>query len=253
MMLIELKEDGWLRCILDRPEARNALHPDQLSELTDAVNQGATDPAVSIVTVEGAGGRAFSAGFDIKVLAELTPQDALHNPSLMRATAALRACPKPTLAIIAGYCLGAGLDLALSCDFRIATRGSRFGIPAVKLGTVYSARQIEHIVATLGSTLTKQLFVLGQEFDTESAYAVGLIQEILGDDDVDKAISHWVTLPNVGAYARNAHKRIIDALAAPATRSPEFWKPFDALRLASLQAGERRATAIRDFKRRRRQ
>src|SRR5260221_4946454 len=242
MLRIELQEGGWLRCILDRPEALNALHPDQLSELTLAVNHGATDPAVNIVTVEGAGGRAFSAGFDIKVLAELSPQDALFNPSLTRATSALRACPKPTLAIIVGHCLGAGLDLALSCDFRIATSGSRFGIPAVKLGTVYSARQIEYILATLGSVLTKRLFVLGHEFDTESAYAVGLIQEVLSGDDLDEVVTRWVSLPDRGALARNAHKRIIDSLATPPTRPSEFWEPFDALRLTSLQASDRAPT-----------
>jgi enoyl-CoA hydratase/carnithine racemase len=240
MLRVDHSTKGRLRLVLNRPDSLNALHPDLLHALADAVNGVTVEDEHAIITLEGAGGRAFSAGYDLKVLAKMRGQGQLANEALDLATNALRHCPKPTLAIVDGYCLGAGLDLAMSCDFRVATTRSKFAIPAIKLGTVYSPRAIERIALILGSTITKELFVMGREFDAPSAFIAGIVQEVMAVDQLENSVLRWTTLPARGARASVAHKRIIDALMASHDRSAEFWLPLDALREESVRSSERR-------------
>jgi enoyl-CoA hydratase/carnithine racemase len=238
-------ENGRLRCVLNRPRALNALTPDLLFALASAVSGASDDPAVRAVVVEGAGGRAFSAGFDIKVLNALGPR-AHEGQPLERATGALIACTKPTVALVRGHCLGAGFDLAMSCDFRLATPGSTFSVPAVKIGTVYRPQAIERIWRTLGPTVAKALFVVGRVFDAGDALRAGIVQQVIEPDALEAAALAWTDVPDQGAFASSAQKQIIEAFAATADRSAAFWAPLDQLRAESVASRERR-TALADF------
>lgn len=243
--LLIFAEGGRLRCVLNRPSALNALTPDLLFALASAVSGVSDDPDVRAVVVEGAGGRAFSAGFDIKVLHALGPR-AHEGQPLETATGALGACTKPTVALVRGHCVGAGFDLAMSCDFRIATPGSTFSVPAIKIGTVYRPKSIEGIWRTLGPTVTKALFVVGRVFDADDALRAGIVQQVVEPEALDEAVWAWTNVPEQGTFASSAHKQIIQALAATADRSPAFWEPFDQLRAESVSSSERRK-ALADF------
>lgn len=234
MLRVE-RDDDVLRLVLDRPERRNALHPEQLAALIDVLSGLPRD--VALVTLEGAGDAAFSAGFDIKVLAAAGPGE---HPSekVFEAAGALAACPVPTLAVVRGFCLGAGFDLAMACDFRIGTPTARFGVPAVRIATVYEPRSVDRIRRLVGPTVTKELFVLGREFDADRAVAAGLLQEVVAPDAVGEAVRGWVP-PNRDVAA--AHKLMVDRLESRHDRPETLWWQLDGLRERSVAGADRQA------------
>lgn len=243
--LLVRSDNGRLWCVLNRPYALNALTPELLFALAAAVTGASEDPEVRAVVVEGAGDRAFSAGFDLKVLHALGP-GAHHGRPLETAVGALTACTKPTVAVVRGHCVGAGFDLAMACDFRIATAGSRFSVPAIRIGTVYRPQSIERIWRTLGPTVTKALFVVGHVFDADEALRAGIVQQVVAPDALDEVALSWTDVPDQGAFASSAQKRIIEAFGATSDRSPEFWAPLDQLRAESVASRERRR-AVANF------
>ena len=243
--LLARNGDGRLRCVLNRPYALNALTPELLFALAAAVTGASEDPEIRAVVVEGAGDRAFSAGFDLKVLYALGAR-AHEGQPLETAIEALTACTKPTVAMVRGHCVGAGFDLAMSCDFRIATAGSRFSVPAIRIGTVYRPQSIERIWRTLGPTVTKALFVVGHVFDSEDALRAGIVQQVVEPDALEDAVLAWTDVPDQGAFASSAQKRIIAAFCTTSDRSPAFWAPLDQLRAESVASRERRK-AVADF------
>jgi enoyl-CoA hydratase len=231
--------DDVLRLVLNRPDRRNALHPEQLAQLVDVVSDVPGD--VALVTLEGEGDAAFSAGFDIKVLAAAGPGER-PSEKVFEAAAALAACPVPTLAVVRGFCLGAGFDLATACDFRIGTPTARFGVPAVRIATVYEPRSVDRIQRLLGPIVTKELFVLGREFDADRAMAVGLLQEVVAPGAFADAVRGWVP-PNREVAA--AHKLMIDRLEARHDRPATLWPELDALRERSVSGADRQVALDR--------
>jgi enoyl-CoA hydratase/carnithine racemase len=221
---------------LNRPEVRNALHPDQLGEMREILAALAEDQSLKLLAITGAGEKSFSAGFDIRVL-QSAPPGARPSRILFEVTAALVDFPVPTIAVVRGHCVGAGLDLALSCDHRIAAPGARFALPAAKLGTVYEPRSLGRMQATLGLAASKRLVVCGQTLGVEEALGVGLVDRIVEPENLDDAIAGWVDSPPATA---RAHKRILEALAQGPPRPREFWEPLEALRERSVDSASRR-------------
>lgn len=240
-----IQEGNRLRCVLDRPEALNALTPELLFKLGEVVRAADSDDSIRAVTVEGAGQRAFSAGFDIKVLDALGAEAHRGQP-LEVATEALASCRKPTIAVIRGHCVGAGFDLAMSCDFRLAATGSKFSVPAIRIGTVYRPQAIERIWRVLGPSVTKALFVVGRGFSAEDALRVGILDELVEPDELESVVASWSTIPDKGAFASTAHKQIIEAFSSTTDRDEAFWAPLNELRRRSVESKERRS-ALRDF------
>jgi enoyl-CoA hydratase len=239
-------DDGRLRVVLDRPHALNALTPALLLDLAEVLGTVAREPDVRVVTLEGAGERAFSSGFDIKVLAALG-KDAHRGRPLDTATAAVRDCPRPTVALVRGHCLGAGFELAMSCDFRLCAPSARFAVPAISIGTVYNPHAIERIWRRLGPTVTREIFELGHVFPAAEAYRVGIVSKVI-EADIDRAVAEWTAFGPRSVRAVLAHKQILDALEATDERGPEFWAPLEELRARSVDSRER-AEAVRDFAR----
>jgi len=239
--------DGLLRVVLNRPHALNALTPGLLFDLAEVLGEVAGEPEVRVVTLEGAGERAFSAGFDIKVLAA-QGATAHEGRPLETATAALRGCPKPTIALVRGHCLGAGFDLAMSCDFCLCTPSARFAVPAITIGTVYDPHAIDRFRRRLGSTVAREIFVLGHAFTAADALRVGIVSAVLDAADVDVALSEWTAFRESDVAAVLAHKQILEALDATDDRSEQFWAPLEQLRTRSVESRER-AEAVRAFAR----
>ena len=237
--------DGVLLVTLDRPDALNALTPSLLFSLAEVVGTEAARAEVRLVCLVGQGGRAFSAGFDLKVLRALG-KDAHRGQPLETATDALRGCPKPTVAAVDGYCLGAGMDLAMACDFRFATPGSTFGVPAISIGTVYRPRAIERFVDLLGPTTTKQLFALGRRFPAPAALTAGICQVVAERDEMLAEVRAWADIKPGSMTAVQAHKQIVDALVETSDRGPDFWAPLDELRTRSVDSVERK-NAVEQF------
>jgi enoyl-CoA hydratase/carnithine racemase len=140
---------------------------------------------VRVVVVRGAGGKAFSAGGDVAEFLTLAPADLeLWGDTL---TAAER-CRKPVMAAIDGYAMGAGLELAVACDFRIATRRSEFAFPEVRLGMIPGSGGTQRALRLMGMTRGKLFMMTGQRITAERAEAWGLITQAVENDQLDAAV-----------------------------------------------------------------
>lgn len=135
---------GSATLLLDRPERSNAITPELATAMRDELATLAADPTVRVVLLRGAGGRAFCGGYD---LGSVTT--GVRDVELQQMLTGLRALPVPTVAVVDGHAVGAGFDLACSCDLRVVRRGSKVGLPAVRLGVAYDAAALRRIVSTM--------------------------------------------------------------------------------------------------------
>lgn len=193
-------EIGWL--VFNNPERRNACSRamwDALPGLIEGLN---ADPAVKVIILTGAGGKAFVSGADISEFEEqrASPEASeAYRIASDGAFASIEQSGKPTIAMISGACVGGGLATALSCDIRIAREGSRFGIPAAKLGIGYPFGGVQKLVSLIGPARTKQVLFTAELCSAETACQIGLINEIVGADDLEPRV-----MQIAGMIAENA-------------------------------------------------
>jgi len=181
MPLLYEKRERIAYITLNRPEALNAFSAEQHEQLNAAWHDFRDDDSVWVAIVTGAGDRAFSAGADVKEMGQ-RPADARRRSfwetwfgnSLQTGLEVW----KPSIAAINGYCLGEGLTLALSCDFRIASERASFGFPEVNLGiaTIVGAARAPKVVG-LGNAL--ELLLIGERIDAQRAYDMGLLMRVV--------------------------------------------------------------------------
>jgi enoyl-CoA hydratase len=173
------REDGVAILTVNRPEALNAMNAAVVARLHDAVAAFSIDPQVRCIVLAGAGARSFVAGADITQFVDATPAAALALAATTKAMHdALRACPKPILAAINGFCLGAGLELALACDIRIASLNARFGLPEIKLGIIPGGGGTARLARCVGPGIARALAMTGETFDAARALALGLVSAV---------------------------------------------------------------------------
>ena len=174
-----------LTLTIDRPERRNALDPELLTALAEALQTDGVGAA--IVILRGAGTEAFSSGYDISRLAG-SVEDLDADAFIGEAVSALRACPAPVIAQIHGHCHGAAVEIALSCDLRIASDDLRMSVPAVSLGVVYRYQFLARLVQICGLARASDLLLAMPELDAERAHQWGLVTEILPASQVPKRV-----------------------------------------------------------------
>lgn len=176
------KKDRVAYITLNRPEAMNAMSVELVHALGEAVQDAVADDGILVLIVSGEGGRAFSAGIDLK---EMSQRDAKAKANFGATYAGLMHvadCPKPIIAAIDGHCVAGGLEVALRCDIRVATRQSRFGLPEPRR-SLLAGYGLHHLSRTipLGEALLIQL--TGSPMHAERAYQIGLIQRLVDDRD----------------------------------------------------------------------
>ncbi|MFC4551206.1 MULTISPECIES: 3-hydroxyacyl-CoA dehydrogenase/enoyl-CoA hydratase family protein [Halorussus] len=184
----DLTDDGLLEIELDRPERMNALSADLLGEIDDLLSSVDVEE-VRCVTFEGAGDRAFSAGADIGGFADLDPTDAMD---VTPAFETVNDFERPVIAKVDGYCLGAGLELALACDLRIATEDSEFGSPEIGLGLIPGGGGTQRLLRLLGETRAKELVFRGNRIGAERAEEWGLVNRAVPEAELDDVVSAFV-------------------------------------------------------------
>lgn len=171
---------------LRRPEALNAIDPETDSDLVRAWERFRDDPRLRVAILTGAGGRAFSAGIDLKRLADFYRESYpgerrerwLRSPGLGGITRNLDP-GKPVLAAIHGYCLGGGLELALACDLRIATPQSVFGLPEVRWGIIPGQGGTQRLPRTVPPGIALEMILTAGTIDASRAYEVGLVNRLV--------------------------------------------------------------------------
>lgn len=170
---------------IDRQAKMNTMTVAMRNEFPGIFGSLEADESVRAIVVRGAGGKAFSAGGDVAEFLTLAPADLeLWGDTL---TSAER-CRKPVIAAIDGYSMGAGLELAVACDFRIATLRSEFAFPEVRLGMIPGSGGTQRAMRLIGMTRAKLFMMTGQRISAERAEAWGLITEVVANDKLDEAV-----------------------------------------------------------------
>ncbi|MGH7588247.1 MAG: enoyl-CoA hydratase/isomerase family protein [Gemmatimonadota bacterium] len=170
--------DGVRILTIDRQEKRNALNQAVRTALSKALAEAEADPAVRVVVFTGAGDQAFVAGADVSEFAGRTP---IEQREAMRGGLFddVWNFPKPTIAMVNGYCLGGGCELALACDLRIGADSAKLGQPEVRLGIIPGGGATQRLPRLVGYGKALQLVLTGEIVDAVSAYEIGLLDEIV--------------------------------------------------------------------------
>jgi len=180
---------GWL--IFNNPARHNAMSLDMWAAVAPIVAAFVADDAVRVIVLRGAGERAFVSGADISEFESVRAsreETMKYDEVGEQATASLAHCPKPTLAMIHGYCIGGGMGIAVSCDLRLCSEGSRFGVPAAKLGVGYQYPGVRKLMELVGPSFTKEIFYTGRQFSAQEALAMGLVNRVLPESQLEPAL-----------------------------------------------------------------
>ena len=172
-IVYEVKETLALITI-NRPEKHNAISLQTLSELQAAVGLAGADEAVRVVAITGAGGRSFASGSDLNEVMHRDLKKALE-PIVQGLAQQLEELPKSTIAAIDGICMGGGLEIALGCDMRICTKGSRFGTPEGKLGIIPGGGATVRLPRIVGRGWAMEMMLMGEPISAEQALQIGLV------------------------------------------------------------------------------
>ncbi len=181
-LAIEVR-DGWAEVTLNRPEVLNALNRQMVDDLHEALEELAAIESVRGLIFMGAGDRAFVAGADISELVDRSRADALLgiNAAVFQR---IEDFPWPTIAVIRGFALGGGCEMALSCDIRLGGESAQMGQPEVKLGIIPGAGAPHRLTRTVGSGRARELIFVGGIIDAEEALRIGLLNRVHPDGEV---------------------------------------------------------------------
>jgi enoyl-CoA hydratase/carnithine racemase len=245
MELLYDVKDGVATLTLNRPEKLNAVTDAMrraLARHVDAINR---DPAVRVAVVCGAGTRAFSAGSDIYETSGRTPVEKRDTVE-MEAPHLLRRCVKPVVAMIRGYALGGGLELALACDVRIASETAQFGLPEVTLGWIPGAGGTQYLPRLVGSGMAAYLLYTGERIAAAQARAIGLVDVLVPDADLEVE-----TARVAGLIARNRLEALVflkSALRMADRATPEVGTDYERELIALCYSFPDREARIRAFR-----
>ena len=235
-LLVEWGDPDVLTLTLNRPDRRNAVDPDLLEALTRALTEHGE--RAGAVVLRGAGDAAFSAGYDLAHLTG-TPADLDADQIIGDAVNAIRSCPAPVIARLAGHCHGAGVELALNSDLRVATPDLRMSVPAVSLGVVYRYQFVARLVQICGMARASDLLLGMRELDGETALVWGLVTEIVElselDARVERAAHKLATAPRAAVRGTKASLNLLAARGAAA----EDIATAQRLRVAAAASPER--------------
>jgi enoyl-CoA hydratase/carnithine racemase len=216
-LLVDEPARGVVRLTISNVQKRNALDHPILDAITETLAEhSGPDGAIRCLVLTGAGGM-FSAGYDIGEI----PEGKFEEQALERLVAhpfteaieALAAFPWPTLAALPGHTIGGGLELALTCDLRIAQEGIKLGMPPAKLGLVYSHTGLRRFIDAIGAARTRELFLLGQYLDAATALDWGLVNRVVAESDLETVTAKLAgELAGNSPLAQLGNKRVIAAL-----------------------------------------
>jgi len=208
--IIRRQKGAIARITLNRPQVLNAINGVMLDEIQAALDEIAADKAARVVVINSASERAFSAGIDVAYVKDLTAWGARGiGQALHKTFSALRTFEKPIIVQIDGLCLGAGLELAISCDLLIASDRSQFGLPNIKRG-IPAIVEAAILPQAIGIMNTRELAFTGRNWDAAKAEQRGLINAVVPAEELAAEVNRWAEeIAAFSPYALAAQKDII--------------------------------------------
>lgn len=181
---IIVQKDGAVTTLrLNRPQKKNSLNEELRHEMEDVLKEIAGDPGQRVVIVTG-GEEFFCAGADIGEIQEAKTAESTyrHSREFQLLFDRIEALPQPVIASVAGYALGGGCELALACDFRIASEGTKFGVPEIKIGAFPGGGGTQRLPRLIGAAKAKELILTGDPISAEEAHSLGLVMKVVPKD-----------------------------------------------------------------------
>lgn len=190
--IIERSHGRIARVTIDNPRKLNCLSTPLILELGSAFLRLAEDKALRAVVLTGTGERAFIGGADLNELGAFCADSArLFITRLHQACAAIRQCPVPVIGRVNGFCLGAGLEVAASCDMRVAADTAQFGMPEVHMG-IPSVIEAALLPGLIGWGRTREMLLTGILYSAREALGMGFAQRVVASTELDGAVDHWL-------------------------------------------------------------
>lgn len=231
VLLVE-KKDHICTITINRPERRNALTVEVMYRLGDVLEELKDDSEVRVVVLRGAGEKAFCSGLDLRGGIQVSDAEKMQKGDPMQyLRTSVMTFPKPIIAMVCRNAMGAGCDLAMSCDFRVASDTLRIGINPVKLGSVYWPEAIQNMINVVGLAWAKELFFTGRFIDAEKAKEIGMVNYVVPEDELlAKTYELAQEIAENGPLAVSATKVIFTKLLKYQALSPEDKSEIEALR-----------------------
>jgi len=220
---------GWI--VFNQPAKRNAINGAMWRGIPAAMRQFDADPGVRCIAFRGSGTEAFAAGADISEFDKIRSQRsavAKYDGLLDEVLHSIQDSRKPSLAMIHGYCMGGGLEVALACDLRYCGASAQFGIPAAKLGLAYNVEGHKRLLETVGHARAREIMFLGRRCGAQEALGMGLVHRVLPDEELEAYVDGVIVTLLENAPLSIANSKTILEEYAKAEGSPDH----DAMRRA---------------------
>ena len=215
-ILVE-RESTVATVVLNRPDKLNALSRASWAELGKRVRELSADAELRCVIFRGAGDKAFAAGADISEFPAVrrdSAQGRAYGELVYDTMRAISDCVHPTIAMIRGVCVGGGLEVALCCDLRIASEGSRFGIPINRLGLTMGYDELMGLLGVVGPAVAREILLEGRVFGAREALHQGLVHRVVADAALEEEVRATAARIAAGApLVARWHKRFIRRLS----------------------------------------
>ena len=199
---------------VNRPQQMNSMNSLTRSELADAFNLLENDSNIAVILLTGSEGKAFIAGADIKEFLNQTIENEKQLEEDWIVTTIISNLKKPVIAVIDGFCLGGGLELAMSCDLRIASDRSKLGQPEINIGIIPGAGGTQRLTRLIGEGRAMEMILTGRMITAEEAFNYGIINFVYNPDDLmDEAMEIANTIGEKSKYAVERAKKSIKAVS----------------------------------------
>jgi naphthoate synthase len=187
------KADGIAKITINRPDVRNAFRPKTVREMIDAMNEAREDAEVGVVILTGAGTEAFCSGGDQRVRgnAGYVGDDQVPRLNVLDLQKAIRALPKPVIAMVAGYAIGGGHVLHVVCDLTIAADNARFGQTGPKVGSFDGGFGSSYLARIVGQKKAREIWFLCRQYDAQQALDMGLVNTVVPLDRLEEETVAW--------------------------------------------------------------
>lgn len=212
--IILQKEGRVAQLTVNRPDKLNALNLATRREISAALDQLAQDREVGVLVLTGAGERSFIAGSDLNEFGRMSPLEAYDfmNTLAQRLYTRFEELDSPVIAMINGLCLGAGCELALACDIRIASDNARFGQPEINLGIMPGGGGTQRLTRLVGPAKAKEMIFTGDIIDASEALSIGLVNRVVPEKELRKTVMELAAkIAGRGAFSLKMAKRAINA------------------------------------------
>lgn len=194
--MISRVKDGIGYITFNNPEKHNAVSIEMWDALENILDGFRENQNIRVIVLNGAGGKSFVSGADIsKFDKERSSKDAVlsYNKRTQKVYEKLETFPKPTIAMINGYCIGGGLNVAVCCDIRICSEKSKFAMPAAKLSLGYPFSSIKRLFDVMGPGMAKHFMFTAEKISADEALSCGLVQKLVKEDDLELFVNNYAS------------------------------------------------------------